>query len=215
MFIGVLKQLETIANAYLQVLADGGVQLTLQGDDDADRIVKAVWVRSADGTMRERGLSQLSGGQWRRVSMALDLAFAEIIRRRGTLRSNLIVMDEVLTHLDASGREAVGSVLRAMVDGPRAGEAWPDVDDEAATATGETRQLGVADADPAAAAAAAAAGISNELARALLGGGAYETAIVILQDLSAMELEEAFDHVDIVVKAADTSKVIIDGERGQ
>jgi hypothetical protein len=26
-----------------------------------------------------------------------------------------------------------------------------------------------------------------------------------------MELEEAFDHVDVVVKAADTSKVIIDG----
>jgi hypothetical protein len=26
-----------------------------------------------------------------------------------------------------------------------------------------------------------------------------------------MELEEAFDHVDIVVKASDTSKVMIDG----
>jgi hypothetical protein len=76
-------------------------------------------VRSADGSFRERGLSQLSGGQWRRVSMALDFAFAEIIRRKGSLRSNLIVMDEVLTHLDSSGREAVGSVLRAMVDNTR------------------------------------------------------------------------------------------------
>ena len=47
--------------------------------------------------------------------MALDLAFAEIIRRKGSLRCNLIVMDEVLTHLDSSGREAVGSVLRSMV----------------------------------------------------------------------------------------------------
>ena len=28
-------------------------------------------------------------------------------------------MDEVLTHLDSSGREAVGSVLRAMVDNTR------------------------------------------------------------------------------------------------
>ena len=50
--------------------------------------------------------------------MALDLAFAEVVRRRGILRSNLIVMDEVLTHLDSSGRESVGSVLRAMVEGP-------------------------------------------------------------------------------------------------
>ena len=217
-FMSVLKQLETIANSYLQVLADGGVQLTLQsqGDDDqmADRIVKAVWVRAADGSMRERGLSQLSGGQWRRVSMALDLAFAEIIRRRGTLRSNLIVMDEVLTHLDASGREAVGSVLRAMVDGPRAGESWPDVDDEGEAA------MAAAEAEGGQGKKVGNGGevlkresLSEDLSRALLGGGAYETAIVILQDLSAMELEEAFDHVDIVVKASDTSKVMIDGLR--
>jgi hypothetical protein len=48
--------------------------------------------------------------------MALDFAFAEIIRRKGALRCNMLVMDEILTHLDSSGREAVGSVLRAMVD---------------------------------------------------------------------------------------------------
>ena len=84
--------------------------------DELDKIVKSVLVRSADGMYRERGLSQLSGGQWRRVSMALDFAFAEIIRRKGALRCNMLVMDEILTHLDSSGREAVGTVLRAMVD---------------------------------------------------------------------------------------------------
>lgn len=173
--MSVIKLLEDIANSYLQVLAEGGIQLALEGDnihffnnhyqhccplsslkyiikvllggdissylhihlltnwftsqslvfshylqgDELDKIVKSVMVRSADGSFRERGLSQLSGGQWRRVSMALDFAFAEIIRRKGSLRSNLIVMDEVLTHLDSSGREAVGSVLRAMVDNTR------------------------------------------------------------------------------------------------
>ena len=45
----------------------------------------------------------------------------------------------------------------------------------------------------------------------LIGGGAYETVLVILQDLAATELEEAFDHIDVVVKQADTAKVIIDG----
>ena len=103
-FMNVVRQLEDIANAYLGILAEGGIQLILQGEDDADKIVKSVVIRSADGTYKERALSQLSGGQWRRVSMALDFAFAEVIRRRGALRSNLIVMDEVLTHLDASGR---------------------------------------------------------------------------------------------------------------
>lgn len=86
-----------------------------------EKIVKSVNVRSADGTYVERCLSSLSGGQWRRVSMSLDFAFAEVIRRKGALRCNLMVMDEVLTHLDATGREGVGSVLRAMVDSPTRG----------------------------------------------------------------------------------------------
>jgi hypothetical protein len=51
-----------------------------------------------------------------------------------------------------------------------------------------------------------------EMSRQLLGGGAYETVIVILQDLAAVELEEAFDHIDTVVKDSDTSRVIIDGQ---
>ena len=131
-FMTVIKQLEEIANAYLAVLAEGGIQLVLEGEqqwrffilfpfilfpfflfpfipliplislisfhshyfpyfpflssfpgDELDKIIKSVIVRSADGKYRERGLSQLSGGQWRRVSMALDFAFAEIIRRKG------------------------------------------------------------------------------------------------------------------------------------
>ena len=42
--------------------------------------------------------------------------------------------------------------------------------------------------------------------------GAYDTVLVILQDLSALEMEEAFDHVDIVIKKGDTASVTIDGE---
>ena len=49
---------------------------------------------------------------------SLIIPLTQVIRRKGTLRSSLIVMDEVLTHLDASGREAVGNVLRAMVSNP-------------------------------------------------------------------------------------------------
>lgn len=116
----------------------------------------------------------------RRVSLALDLAFAEIIRRKGILKCNLLVMDEVLTHLDASGREAVGSVLRALVMGPKEGDFEIEEGDEA-------------------------------LYSRLLGAGAYETVLVILQDLAAQELEEAFDHIDTVVKHDQTSTVQIDG----
>ena len=107
-FIGAMRLLEEIANTYLTLLADGGIQLSLQGEWDSEKMIKKVLVRAADGELRERGLAQLSGGQWRRVSFALDLAFAEVVRRKGTLRCSLMVLDEILTHLDASGRHAVG-----------------------------------------------------------------------------------------------------------
>lgn len=45
-----------------------------------------------------------------------------------------------------------------------------------------------------------------------MNAGAYDTVLVILQDLSALEMEEAFDHVDIVIKKGDTASVTIDGE---
>ena len=46
--------------------------------------------------------------------------------------------------------------------------------------------------------------------RALIGGGAYQTVIVILQDLAALELEEAFDCMDVVVKNKEFATVIVD-----
>lgn len=113
-FIDLVRQIEGIANDYLSVLAEGGIQLSLSSTSEtvtatsssttssasalgSEKIVKSVFVRTADGRFQERGLAQLSGGQWRRVSMALDLAFTEVVRRRGTLRSNFMVMDEVCT----------------------------------------------------------------------------------------------------------------------
>ena len=206
-FQNVIEQLESITNAYLMVLAEGGIQLALQGDgEDEDRIVKSVWVRSkeSDGEYRERSLAQLSGGQWRRVSLALDFAFAELIRRRGVLRSNLMVMDEVLTHLDASGRESVGTVLRAMVQGPGAFNGTTTAEGEKGTEEG-VDEFGVA-------LPSAEEKRMQRLTGALMGGGAYETVIVILQDLAAAELSEAFDHVDVVVKQSDSSRVVLDGD---
>ena len=89
--------------SFLLSFPPGGIQLSLQSEKGApndennsdtsscssDKIIKSVWVRhhgeggGEGGGFRERGLSQLSGGQWRRVSMALDFAFAEVINARG------------------------------------------------------------------------------------------------------------------------------------
>ena len=42
-----------------------------------------------------RSLAQLSGGERRRVALALALGFADLVRSRGRLTCNLLVMDEV------------------------------------------------------------------------------------------------------------------------
>lgn len=43
----------------------------------------------------ERSIRQLSGGERRRVALALCLGFAEVVAQRGNLQCNLLVLDEV------------------------------------------------------------------------------------------------------------------------
>jgi len=56
-------------------------------------LVQSVHVRS-EGGLKERSIRQLSGGERRRVALALALGFADLIAGRGQLRCNLIVLDE-------------------------------------------------------------------------------------------------------------------------
>uniref|UniRef100_A0A7S4JM63 RecF/RecN/SMC N-terminal domain-containing protein n=1 Tax=Odontella aurita TaxID=265563 RepID=A0A7S4JM63_9STRA len=100
--------------SFLDELSDGAIKLDLELDA-GDRIARTVAVRGADGTWQERTLSSLSGGQWRRCSLALSLGFSDLVARRGRLRPSLLVLDEPLTHLDASGRAHVGMILRKMI----------------------------------------------------------------------------------------------------
>lgn len=221
-FKGIISQIEVIANSYLEVLAAGGIHLSLfdESEDYTEKIMKSVWIRgNADGKLKERGLSQLSGGQWRRVSMALDLAFAELVRRKGVLRCNLIVMDEVLTHLDASGREAVGTVLRAMVahSQDHVPVAAISAVGTASSVTGlpkidNSEEIDFSEANTAQVEEGASSKMMQLMEARIASSGAYETVLVILQDLAAVELEEAFDYVDVVVKSSDISTVIIDGQ---
>jgi DNA repair exonuclease SbcCD ATPase subunit len=106
--------LQSLSQSYLDDLSDGaqGLEMAL---DAGDRISRRAFVRGGDGEYRERPLSSLSGGQWRRCSLALTLGFADLVARRGKLRPSLCVLDEPLTHLDRSGRADVGRVLRKML----------------------------------------------------------------------------------------------------
>ncbi len=153
---------------------------------------------------KERALSQLSGGQWRRVSFALDLAFTEVIKRRGLLRCNILVLDEILTHLDAQGREAVGSVLKALVEGSHELHRGQAVGKEAVIVDDEVVESKEEGGDP----PRKLDGKDRILEKS--NGHSFESIFIILQDLVANELEESFDSIDTVVKEGDSSRVEID-----
>lgn len=151
-----VDSLQRTAQVYLDYLSDGSQRLELSLDA-GDKILRNAFVRGADGDFKHRPLSTLSGGQWRRCSLALSFAFAELVASRGRLRSSLLVLDEPLTHLDRSGRAKFGELVRKML------------------------------------------GSANDTDKKV-SGFRISTALVILQDLSAEELEEAFDGIDTVVR---------------
>ncbi len=152
-----VDSLQRTAQVYLNDLSESSQRLELQLET-GDKILRTAYIRGNDGEFRERPLSTLSGGQWRRCSLAFSLAFAELVASSGKLRSSLLVLDEPLTHLDRSGRTKFGELIRQLL--------------------GSNSQL--------------------------------STAIVILQDLSAEELEEAFDSIDTVVRKDGKSRLEFD-----
>jgi DNA repair exonuclease SbcCD ATPase subunit len=109
-----LSMLESSAQAYLDELSDGAQRLEL-ALDSGDCIARRAYVRGSNGVWKERPLSSLSGGQWRRCSFALALAFADLVSNRANFRPSICVLDEPLLHLDQSGRASVGRVLRSLL----------------------------------------------------------------------------------------------------
>jgi DNA repair exonuclease SbcCD ATPase subunit len=109
-----VEALQAISQCYLDELSDSTQRLEISLDA-SDRILRRAFIRNPEGTFLERPMSSLSGGQWRRCSLALSLGFADLVARRGKMRSSLMVLDEPLTHLDRSGRSNVGSLLRKLL----------------------------------------------------------------------------------------------------
>lgn len=106
----VLALLESSAQKYLTQLSEGSLQLELTV---SERVERRVFLKTANGTFVERALAALSGGQWRRCSLALQFGFIDLME--GLLRCSLSVWDEPLTHLDETGRTNVGRLLRRAV----------------------------------------------------------------------------------------------------
>eukprot|EP00897_Mesotaenium_endlicherianum_P010218 jgi/Mesen1/9224/ME000591S08547 len=113
---GALAELQAGTARYLQALSGGAISLQLCPTRQAkgsqatlEKIDKVVRVRKADGTLVQRSLRQLSGGERRRVALALGLAYGELAARCSGLHCDLMVLDEVFQVIGRSSLRECGT----------------------------------------------------------------------------------------------------------
>eukprot|EP00873_Tetraselmis_striata_P041002 jgi/Tetstr1/461266/TSEL_006393.t1 len=116
----VLAELQSLGGSYLDGMSSSFslvLSPTKAGASNkpaTEQITKLVQMRLASGEVVHRSIRQLSGGERRRFALALGLGFSELAARRGRFSCNLLVLDEVLQHLDNQGCAAVATILRSM-----------------------------------------------------------------------------------------------------
>jgi DNA repair exonuclease SbcCD ATPase subunit len=105
-FQSVLNQLTRKANGYLTELFEQPVKIKFENQD-----LKIETSITIDGKSRSLGL--YSGGQFRRIALAVDLALADITMSRKSNKLNLLVMDEYCKDLSEVSMEKVLNLLQA------------------------------------------------------------------------------------------------------
>ncbi|CAM6128294.1 unnamed protein product [Calypogeia fissa] len=119
-----LTELQERTARFLQVLSGGTLGLLLRPTKELKRtkasvetIDRVALVQLSNGVIEQRSLRQLSGGERRRQALALALGFAEFASLKSGLHCDLLVLDEVLQHLDGEGKARVVEVLKGLQQG--------------------------------------------------------------------------------------------------
>lgn len=106
-----LMELTRNTNAYLQELFDTPVRLRFENVLDR-KIVKIKTFVTING--KERSLGLYSGGQFRRIALAVDLALSKMVSSRSNKPFNLRVLDEPCKDLSARSKEKFMDLVRAL-----------------------------------------------------------------------------------------------------
>lgn len=103
-FNSMLNELNSRVYKYLSQLFE--IPVTVKFTNEDMKIETKVKINGED-----RGLGLLSGGQFRRVSLAVDLALSDIITSRKGSRINLLILDEYFKDLSETSMEKCLSLL--------------------------------------------------------------------------------------------------------
>ena len=111
-FQGLLNELNNKTNTYLKELFDITAHISFGNVSEEGDISKIVTTVVLDGY--ERSLGLLSGGQFRRVQLAVDFALADIVAERAKNPINIRILDEVMKDLSEGSQSKVVDILQRM-----------------------------------------------------------------------------------------------------
>lgn len=100
-----VKDLEELTNEYLVTLADGRFQISFK-ISSSDKLNVVITDNGQD-----IDISALSSGELARVNIATLLAIRKLMQAISNSRTNLLILDETISSLDAFGKERLVEVL--------------------------------------------------------------------------------------------------------
>ena len=120
LFDGIVDSLAAEANRWLRVMSAGviWVQITtskqLKSGDIRDDLDVQVFRWNPDGSITSRPYRIWSGGEKRRVALAVDLGLSRLMATRASKAYRFLALDEIDRHLDTQGREGLRAVLEEL-----------------------------------------------------------------------------------------------------
>lgn len=119
-FDAVVDVLAAEANRWIKVMSGGvcWIQISTQRATGKGQMRDEIDVQlnrwNPDGSIVSRPYRVWSGGEKRRVALAVDLGLSRLMARRASKPYRFLALDEVDRHLDAKGREGLKLVLEEL-----------------------------------------------------------------------------------------------------
>lgn len=109
-FEGLINEINDKISEYLDSLSENTIKFSFESDESNGKFVEV-----CEHTGTQRSIHSLSGGEFRRLSLAVDLALSDVVCNRMSIYPNVLFLDEALEGLDMAGREIVLSLLTDVV----------------------------------------------------------------------------------------------------
>ena len=116
-----IEAMTEAANEWVQALTGGTMWVRFEtqtqtgGGKLSEKLNIRVFRHNPDGTITERNFKSWSGGEKKRVSLAIDQGISKLIANRADKHWELYIIDESFRqHMDQGGREAVFELLHQL-----------------------------------------------------------------------------------------------------